>query len=662
MIEQQVYSKETKEKGVLRYVPEKTNHVSPTCNVSKAVSFNEEAFEGESLARYDSKVVKKGEIVDGNVGILHFNHESIPVVTPTTKINGSMTIEEYMQWSRGPILSYRGYGCEMQPLHAIASSGKEELDTSIFEEYGGKVYVRNTKGDSVLLLNFTLSILERYMLIDVNGKEEHYVKLKINQNNSEKIMDVPVNKLDSGPQLITKEHPECSIYPDSGKHIQWFKVYVSQIYEKSINETYEQKKYLNAGWNLGENGLMHYYSGLDANCCSEWSLSVLEGVNCGALIKRVQGLLGLAPLTITLPLFLHAHYGYILKLFEDAGYHEEYALVIAGTTGSKKTSVARVMFEHFGNGIINFTSTSRAMELELAKRHDAMVIIDDLHSQRDKDTLAKLQHIIRQLGDSTAKKRSVNQGREQECLSVRCGVVITAESDITQLESSGILRTLVVNVDEKTFNSTILSSYQEEINVARANGKDNFMEQYLTAFIRFIERNYNEIVTFLGREPNSVPYSKFARQRTIGKILVQLSYVILYFWHANGVVESEDINILLTQWGAIIQEVLQVNEVRGKTSAPHIMFISAIMEGIASKKLSIVRDKKAFENSTSSMAGFWNEDDSVLKLIPSDAYAFVSSYYTKMGVKFIEPLQGILDRLYKANLLEVYDAKTINLS
>ena len=66
------------------------------------------------------------------------------------------------------------------------------------------------------------------------------------------------------------------------------------------------------------------------------------------LVEWAIGVLSIGPVEVMLPLLIHAHLGYTLKLYEDAGYNEQYILAMIGFSGSKKTSLARVLFCLFG--------------------------------------------------------------------------------------------------------------------------------------------------------------------------------------------------------------------------------------------------------------------------------------------------------------------------
>jgi len=304
-------------------------------------------------------------------------------------------------------------------------------------------------------------------------------------------------------------------------------------------------------------------------------------------------------------------------------------LTVIGESGSKKTSLAREMFCLFGEAIINFQSTERAIELEVMNRQDATLILDDLSSGNDKDLAMKFERILRQLGDSTGRKRAVNGGSEQDSVQTRCAITVTAESEI-------------------------LAFYQADSVKARSAGQFTKLEQYITLYIRFLECHYAEAVEVIRRAKFQASNSElnFARQATIFTMLTVQAELILNFWQSWGAVTAEESSNLYDDWLAVIYAVIRENENRGQTAEPYLLYLQAI-ESAMTKNL--IAPNKDFYSMNSRSIGYRERGN--LMLDPDFAYSYVTDFYRKQNLMFKESQQNILNKLYEQNLLEVYPQK-----
>ena len=519
-----------------------------------------------------------------------------------------------------------------------------------YDENSGTLYWRRNKNsaEQYRLANFAVEVEKIYTLVDTYAQEER-ITLSIRSKNHGISFDMKLSKLTSLSQELSAQYPQFRIFCDLARANSIFQQYISEVYELNYETLPHEIVYKNAGWQRNFNGY-HYYSGNDSDCLSDFRLAVVEQ-NPFALIDWSRSLLEIADLQIMLPLFLHAHLGYTLKLFEDAGYNEQFILALIGSSGSKKTSLARVVFSLFGDALINFTSTDRAIELELMNRQDSTMILDDLSSGCDKVLVAKFEKILRQLGDSTGRKRSVNGGNDSDYVATRCAVVLTAETELDALSKSSKLRTLAVFINHDSIDSKKLSAFQHDALDAKRSGRFSKLEQYMTLYVKFLEAHYSPCVELListKRDRNS-DFS-FARQATIFKILLGQAELILLFWEVCGFINADENIALHNHWVNILAKVIAVNEQRGKEAEPYILFLQAIVQathtgGIAQSK-DVLYDRHF---------GFF--DCGKLFLYPDDAYNHVITYYSRFGKIFTESPQALWNKLYDLDLIEVYEQR-----
>ena len=518
----------------------------------------------------------------------------------------------------------------------------------IYDENSGTLYWRRNKNskESYRLANFEVEVEKIYTLVATNAQEER-ITLTIRGKSYSVLFDIKLSKLTSLSQELSAQYPQFRIFCDLARANIIFQQYISEVYELSYETLPHETVYRNAGWQRNFNG-WHYYSGNDENCQSDFRLAVME-YEPVALIDWGGSLLEIADLQIMLPLFLHAHLGYTLKLFEDAGYNEQYILTLIGASGSKKTSLARVLFSLFGDALINFTSTNRGIELDLMSRQDSSMIMDDLSSGCDKVLVAKFEQILRQLGDSTGRKRSINGGNDLDCVATRCAVVLTAETDIDALSKSSKLRTLAVFLNHDSIDSEKLRTFQADDLYAKRSGRFSKLEQYMTLYVKFLEAHYSACVEIvIDPKLDMKKNFSFARQATIFKMLVVQAELILLFWETCGFINADESIDLLNYWENTLGKVMEVNEQRSREAEPYILFLQAIAQATHTSGISQSKDV-----SYDSCFGFF--DCGKLFLYPDAAYNYVTTYYSRFGKIFTESPQALWNKLYDLNLIEVYE-------
>lgn len=564
---------------------------------------------------------------------------------------------EYIQNVGRMIVSYPDSYIHLMPPSSNLSI-KDKIKEFQYDNFKSILYwisFKDGKAHFIRLANFEIEIINKYTLVSLRDKQKMLSVLVRGKDKRQTQIEIFLEKYESLYQAIVKENPEYRLYPDSKKESLLFRQYCSEVYEYS-NEvlSFDEYVYLNAGWHE-YNGTWRYYSGNGIDCLSKLTLADKITFPEIELAEWFGGLLELADHKIMLPLLIHAHLGYTLKLFEDAEYYEQYILAIIGESGSKKTSLARVMFNLFGGREINFTSTDRAIELELENRQDSVMVLDDLSSGNDKDLAKKFENILRQLGDSTGRKKSVNSGKEQEQVNTRCAVVLTAETDIDALSKSSKLRTLAVYMHSNSLDLEKLSLYQKDIPYSKVRGNFSKLEQYMTLYIHFLEKYYSSIVNELAEYRYVFTENfTFDRQATIFKMLVEQAKIILRFWNYCRLLSETDIELVYKKWYADLKEIVQMNEQRGLKVEPYLLFLQAVIQGAIPDRI-IADNKISFEKNKSYYIGYFKND--YLFLNPDLAYNYSVSYCEKHALVFNASRQDIWNKLYQNDIIEGYEQK-----
>ncbi len=596
--------------------------------------------------------------------VMHCNSVSNHII-PNVTSNSAMTPYDFFieQQQSLMILYPQSIACIMYPaMSTQAISLSSALTEFRFDEHTSTLYWRNIKAKDEIqearLANFEISVIKVYRLINLDN-EDIFIDIGIsgNSGNPRKILSLPRSQLCNLYAKIEKECPEFMLYPDCRKNKELFKQYVAEIYNCGDWDNHIENIYMTSGWHERVDG-WHYFSANDPDCRGKITLPPpLDFQTNLDVIQWYAGLLSLSDEEIMLPLIIHAHLGYTLKLFEEAGYREQFILTIIGSSGSKKTSLARVLYCLFGNDLGNFTFTDRAIELEIIEHQDSTLVIDDMTSGRDPKQASTFERILRQLGDSTGRKKSTNGGSQLERNLTRCAVVITAESDIDALGKSSKLRTLAVHLNTNSIDSYKLLEYQRDELFAKQANKFNRLELYIGSYIHFLENNYSQAVSdIMNRKLSHADNFHFARQETIFKVLTSQAELILTFWETYSAITPEEHIKTYLRWESILREVMQTNEQRGKSADPCILFLK-FLKHVGTDENIIAQNKQIFEGGITHANFIGYIQKQILMLHPELSYNNALQFFQENKLPFNETAVGLWNRLYEIGLLEVYQQK-----
>lgn len=534
---------------------------------------------------------------------------------------------------------------------------EEILDGKFIEKETGVdvIKIGDKFNKTIRLSNFKVEILSMKKHIFLS-KEELFYEIKIFNKNVSEIVEIARELYFNIYNEIAKIHPEFRLYSDSYKSAGLFREYLSAVYQRKKNFLKINNFYEYSGW-INDDSSVRYISGSDENCNSKRKIAYLKNINLQNIFASAWRILSLsADKHVVLPLFLQMHIGYTAKLFEDAGLPVQYVFNIIGATGSKKTAVAKILYCLFDmTDGINFTATDRAIEIYAEKCHDATVLLDDLYSVKEKSVLDKMHRFLRIYADGIGRVRSINAGKDIERTDTRYAVIVTAESMLDGLQQSAKLRNLVVHVRKDTFNNDVLRQFQIEAKEATFEGSSNSLEIYLSAYIRFLESNYTQIVKdMINFQPPEMNL-KFARHNTIYKILSFQAKLILDFGRTCGFFTDIDVSNLWSEWISILQNVMLENQYLCNQEEPYRLFLEAVMQSYAQKIIQICNSKSEYELTAKFSYGYIEQN--ILKFEPDKIFEYVMTYYSHIGRGFSATLNDIISILYEKGVVDAYEQK-----
>lgn len=537
----------------------------------------------------------------------------------------------------------------------VNQTGGNLLSGTKFMTRGHYILILTKKGHYEILTNFN-PVPKARVTVKSTGNDENYIEFQIQLKKSSHKFSIKTNEMEKFYRKMKRDIPAAYVFADAGKGEESLREYIAEILEEKWPSMIEKEIYRTGGWwKIGKR--MVYLSGRDENCMAERKLADTKECNRQLVISRAFDILHIAPRQTSVPLFLFAHSGYVKKLFSEAGLPIQFIFDLIGPTGSRKTSLVKVLFCLFqdinqrGN-FVNFSSTPRAMEIVGEQNADGIVVLDDLSDAISSVQTAKFEKFLRSLCDQEGRRRSTDGGRTLDIVETNFTAIMTAESYFDDMPQSSKLRNIAQFIDENTVCNTVLSRFQQDQRVQKNSGNHSFVEVYMTIFIEWVGENWKELLHRLsGYVPNPIGI-KFARLEEARRVLHAMALLVLDFACAYGIYRGEDGRSVFCEWTRYIDELILLNQNLCQSAAPEVMFLTALTDLISCGELKISAGKSEFERLPDFYCGF--HDGEFVKINPLRAFDCVRNYHLKTHQKFDFSANMIFSNLVSRGISEGY--------
>lgn len=555
------------------------------------------------------------------------------------------------------------YSPPMLPINPqVLADDLQHVIKNFTEEDGNLFYT--SKGKMIRLANFTVIPKMKVRTHTLKGDPEmSYVfdiKCGKSKNLVSKSLTIKYDELHNFTKALKKVAPLTLVYDDSPKASSLFNEYLVELLSHYEEHLECIDKFTFSGW-YKLNDRYHYYSSLDKNCTCDLQLADISNEDPKAIIAQAFDFLKIAPINKILPIFLMMHSGYLYQVLKDAGIPLQFVFDIIGPTGSRKTSLSKVAFTLFQKdlipqNIVNFTGTDRGIELVAEQHRDSILILDDLSNATNKANLQKFERLLRQVCDQTGRKRSMDGGKTLDSVDVQFGVVLTAESYFSELDTSSKLRNVAVFLEKNDINNSLLSAFQDNQRIAIQQNSSSYLDKYMTLIIRYIEHHYEEIVDEIsGIHPLNNPSIKHARLEETRRVFYVITHIILKYVSSMEIYSSEECQQLSDLCRQIIDSMILENQELCEEEEPHILYLRALYHSIARGSFPVAPSKPEYESAPNLYLGFWDSSNkNTLKVLPSEAFSFINKYYASTGKSFNRPQSEVEQRLISEGICEGY--------
>ena len=492
------------------------------------------------------------------------------------------------------------------------------------------------------IVNCVLSFTEEREVYDLDDCQNFYV-IHVKTSITETDITIKKEQLDTLYSLLKKKFPEISFNADCGKAKELFKQYIAERYvrDKATMKTTRVNKY--PGWGKIFEA-KRFHPGQDENGGTLLALPSINKNDRYNLYGYGLKLLELAPLGVVLPLFLHAHSGFVRKLFQEGSHPIQYVPTLIAPTGSRKTSLSKIFFLLFNHETYaSFNDTDRAIELVSTHYKDQTVIFDDCKLTNDKTLLTKFEKFIRPLSEGQGRAKSSDAGSRLERTQQMHTAIITAESYPNELQQSSKLRLLPIFMTQKDVNNEVLSYVQDERALAKQRSEAAKLDEYMMLFIHYIEQHYDEIVLMVQKSSPVYDISQHARLNSMYQIQSLLAKIILNFGVWCNYYSQEQANIIHQQWCNTIKGVVLENDSLCNDATPTTLFLRTLANGEAANEIVYAPDKATYWVNPDLYVGIIYRSD--LILIPGPAYAYVERTCQRLGRRMEYTMDTIANRL-----------------
>lgn len=336
--------------------------------------------------------------------------------------------------------------------------------------------------------------------------------------------------------------------------------------------------------------------------------------------------------------------GLTFTIFERAEFPLQFALYLVGTTGSLKTSLARVLFLIFTSDETGrnhtFTDTPVSVEKYIGALRDEVGLVDDLELGDDSMEATRqkaiFNNVIRMVGDRKGKNRSNPALKDVKATVTHGLVAMTGEQTLGK--QSNRLRMVEVDVTKGAIIGERLAEFQDH---------PERWKTICSAWIHFIEANFFAICAEIrerSREYRREYQNRFNHARTIDQLIAfRITAELLRNFWINWLHRPTEVDAVINAMIKAVEEVLTRAAERDEKTNPGMCFLLDVDSLLGEKGLTIEENQSAFEKNYDA-AGYWNEAGDLL-LIRDQAFKAVRTYEQSMGRYFPFDMQKILKSL-----------------
>lgn len=389
-----------------------------------------------------------------------------------------------------------------------------------------------------------------------------------------------------------------------------------------------------------------------------------EIVDLDRACKASLNLLEVADYEVTVPLLALVYLSPLLQSIKEVGKMPEFVVWLFGTTGSRKTSLARVFLSHFGDFTnrlpATFNDTYASIEIKANAIKDSLNLIDDYapkQTKRQKDAQDEIaEKAIRAYGDRIARGRANSSMISQKQYTPQGMLLMTGENIIRG--HSTVARLVALELDKDSVNLKLLKEIQDNVSLLGESMRGYIewllddMNKYNSNIGRTLIHNFDAYKEEL--EEIEQTYTKGVHGRSAEScawLMVGISSMLSYFEDKRVISEVEFDQYIQFAKGTMINVLMKNNSIT-KMSSPIDDFLYTIKEAVDSKSIkisNIVDGNKVSDDND--VYGY--KDDKYFYFHPDKTYSYVQDMQSKSGNYISLTKRGLIKLLREHSIIKV---------
>lgn len=356
--------------------------------------------------------------------------------------------------------------------------------------------------------------------------------------------------------------------------------------------------------------------------------------------------------SITSAMMLFHFLGLSYTLFHEAEFPLTFALFVVGTTGSLKTSLAKVIFDVFSEGgeqrkrTRTFSDTITSLEKYVGGLRDEVGLVDDLElGESDVEARRQIESfnfLIRLIGDAKGKNRSNPALQDIKAKAAYGVLAITGEQTIGK--QSTRLRLVEVEVTRGAIRGERLSPFQD---------RPTLWNTVCVYYLDYCEKHCLEIIDLLKRRSRilrSEFQKRFKNLRTVDQLIAfTLEAELLERFWCNIGIEETVVHHMIQKMIKDVESLLLMAAESEEETNPGVRFLLDLEAMLGAKEINIEVSYDNFKNAQGCI-GFFR--DGYIMLLRDASFEAVLQYEKRMHRRYPFNMPKILKSLSELQAIE----------
>lgn len=348
-------------------------------------------------------------------------------------------------------------------------------------------------------------------------------------------------------------------------------------------------------------------------------------------------------LHVSVPLMGIAFLAPLREFLAQAGHTPRFAMWIKGSSGVRKSTATALTLSFFGQfGYsdplpASFHDTSNSIRRKAFVLKDSLLCVDDYHPETSMQERRKMESLVQSLsrayGNGDDRGRMTAE-RKLEGSTPSRGLAIMSGEQTPDIGPSGVARYYIISVEKDDIAIT------PELEVMQGLAKRGYLRKAMSEYIEWLSRRADHLASelpeaYVRLRAQAMKASTGAHGRSAEAVAhVMLGYEMMLRYMVDiGAAQPEQVEEEIRQaWDVVMDNSRRQTE-EAKEDRPVAMFLSAVLELLASKQAT-VRDLTMTDSGATPPSTIGYCDAQYYYLLPDVAYSRVARLYSDQGVTF----------------------------